>query len=332
MDDNEKPRWEKLPNRAQKRAARFAPNAQAPSPTGTIMESRQSKSFMRRKTDKLWAKVQWMFPLSSTPHRHGLFYFLFGIPFGLFIFGAEMTGNYTVVRWAFVGTWITAVLTSWLSLVVLARFARKFWTATLALILGVALIYCYKYLCPTVTIKPARVVFGSISADPNGVSQTYRFRIQNKTDDDVYGVSFKLRVKSNTLSLDDFKLEIPKSSQVPLDENSSVGSKFADISGMNCTDSKSRPVLWMTIAHLGPHDSREITLTRINPAAESIPPSGTVPPRISMPQAKNGVDVDAELIGFTDDSTVLDRPGFLGNPTVLDEALKCSAIIKYVLK
>jgi hypothetical protein len=175
-------------NRAQRRAARFAPSAQASPPTTPHKDSGQNQSLMRRKIADLWAKSRWMFPLSNTTHRHGLFYFLFGIPFGLFILGVEMTGNYAVAKWAFIGTWISAVITGWLSLIVLSRFARRFWAATLGLILGTGLFYCYKSLCPTVTIKPTRVVFASVSADPNGVSQTYRFRIQNKTDDDVYAV------------------------------------------------------------------------------------------------------------------------------------------------
>ena len=174
-------------------------------------------AFGQRKIAELWRRGRWMFPLSETPHRHSLFYFLFSIPFALFILGVEMTGNYAVVKWAFIGAWISAAITCWMSLNVLTKFARQFWAAALALVMGTSLIYSYKYLCPTITIKPAHVVFGSISSDPDSVEQTYRFRIQNKTDDDVYAVSFKLRIKSSQLSPHDFRLDIPKSSQVPLD-------------------------------------------------------------------------------------------------------------------
>lgn len=291
-----------------------------------ILNQMPFKMPIRRRIDRLWRKISWMFPRSEEPPRHGVVYFLFGIPFGLFILGVEMTGNCTVAEWAFVATEISAVITIWIFFVILTPFARKFWTLVVAIALGLGLFYFYGYLCPTVTINPSKVIFGSISK--SDLSETRRFRIQNKVDNDLYSVTFKLVIKSSSVKLSDFKFDVPKSSLKPIEENTAIGRKFGDIGGVDCTDSKNRPVFVRFISHLSPRESREVTLTYINPHAESLPPSATLPPHLNLPNYSDGIIVDAKVTNFSDDSEIwLSRPGFqAGSLIYIDETMKCTAM------
>jgi hypothetical protein len=192
-----------------------------------------------------------------------------------------------------------------------------------------------KPIAKAVTIKPYQVTFGvSNPGSPTTLSDTYLFRISNNSDDDVYAVSFKLRVHSKSLSTENFKFDVPKSSQKPIDENDPNASKFGDIGGMDCTDMEGRPVFFRVIMHLAPHESREVTLTHINPVGPEGPTHG-LPEEIALPgtSLQSGIVVSAELPYFT--TTPLPR---LSNANItlsqiyLDEKLKCGAMSFIVLK
>jgi hypothetical protein len=107
---------------------------------------------------------------------------------------------------------------------------------------------------PAVTISPVTVSFKSEFANEN-----YIFTLRSHSDNDLYEVQFKFRIESNSLKASDFSLEIPAGSRPPIIE----GSVFSDISGVLCEDIKSRPVMLMSVYRLRPHESREISLTRI---------------------------------------------------------------------
>jgi len=104
---------------------------------------------------------------------------------------------------------------------------------------------------------------------------------------------------------------------------------MGDVAGIYCTDLKEHPVWIGIISHLGPHDSREITLTLLNPAAELVPPSGVLPPHVALPQPGRGVTVEAKIVEFSRDSSILEKPGTQGQYFRLDETLKCGAVFRH---
>jgi hypothetical protein len=322
----------KPPTRAQRRAAQFSPAPQMPMPEPerpVLPKQIHSVGKFRSRLIKFWGGLCGLFPRSGKPHPTAVFYFWFGIPFGLLILGVEMTSNYTVAQWAFVFTLISAVIMALQSLVVLRPFARWFWTATFAIFLAFCLTYFYRYLCPTAIINPTQVSYGPVPSASNGFSQTRSFRIQNKTDDDIYAVVVKLRASG--LGLSDFRYGVPKSSEVPLSDDPRLR-KMGDIGGVDCTDLKGRPVWIRIISHLGPHDSREMTLTQLDKEAEQNPSVGASAPEYTIPQSKGGVVVDAKITGFTQTSAYLDRPGTRGTYFQVDEELKCGTMVYNVLE
>jgi hypothetical protein len=186
-----------------------------------------------------------------------------------------------------------------------------------------------------VTIKPSQVTFGvSSSSTPTPLSDTYMFRISNNSDDDVYAVSFKLRGHSESLSTENFKFDLPKSSQKPIDENDRNASKFGDIGGMDCTDIHGHPVFFRFILHLAPRESREVTLTHINPRRRVQPLRG-LPEKITLPgtSEKGMIIVSAELSYFT--KTPLPRFSSANlslSQIYVDETLKCGTMSFILLK
>jgi len=180
-----------------------------------------------------------------------------------------------------------------------------------------------------ITIRPTRVAFHPVSTAKDGFSETYRFRVQNNTDEDVYSVVFKL--KSTGLALSNFRFGVPKSSQIPLSDDPAL-KKLGDIGGMDCTDSKQNPVWMRIISHLRPRDSREVTLTQLNPAAESVPPSAVVPPHMTFPESSKGVTVEAKIVGFSRDSSVLEKPGTHLQTFSVDEVLQCGSVVSAIVE
>jgi len=274
---------------------------------------------------RFFASMSWMFPLSGAKHRRDFVYFGFGVPFGLFMLGVEMTGNYAVVQYAFWGTWLTSSVLVYLSLNIITPFSRKFWTGVAAVILGAGLLGLYDYLCPSVTLNPSQVKFSPPERGSGAISQGYRFRIQNRTDDDLYGVSFLVKVHSAAIDFAHLRFEVPTSSRIPFDEGTSIGRKFADIEGMECKDEKGYPVFMLSIAHLDPHGSREFVLTLLNDAAESLAPSSTLPSKLDIP-GKGTILTTAQISGLTHNSQVLTRPGLATSTMRVPEKLKCDAL------
>jgi hypothetical protein len=182
-----------------------------------------------------------------------------------------------------------------------------------------------------IIIRPPRVVFHPVSTASDGFSQKARFRVQNNTDSDIFTVVFKL--KASGLTLSNFRFDVPKSSRVPLSDDPALR-KMGDISGMDCTDSSSRalPVWVRIISHLGPRDSREVTLTQLNPVAESVPPSAVLPPHITLPQSGKGVTVEAKIVEFSHDSSILEKPGMQAQSFYLDETLTCGTMMLTIVE
>jgi hypothetical protein len=254
-----------------------------------------------------------MFPRSETPPRHGLFFFLFSIPFGLFAVGVEMTNKYVVVQWMFILTAASSAITAYIFFVIFSPAARKFWTSMVALIVGVGLFYLYGYLCPTVTIRPSHPRFAAEFSGADGVSETANFRIQNRVDDDLYGVVFKLRVEAPSTK-EHFQVAAPES-------------RRQDIAIQICTDLHNRPVFQGVIARLYPNDSQVVTLTHVNVEAEKITPSSVPPPRIEIPDHEREITVNAKIVSFNSAEDQLHRPGLKLTKFYNDETLTCNGIV-----
>jgi hypothetical protein len=176
-------------------------------------------------------------------------------------------------------------------------------------------------------VTPTQVIFGNISSrQQNILNDQYTFTIENQRGFYLYAVMVKLRVYSSDASVNDFSLEVPKSSWKPIDENDPVGSEFADMGGLNCTDSSNRLVFWRYILRLGPHESRQVIMTHIN-TRESHPTGGVLPNHIGVPDIRDGIQVRAETPTFsTKELPIYKRGNTIGSPIFFDEPFKCDGL------
>jgi hypothetical protein len=165
-----------------------------------------------------------------------------------------MTGNYQVVQCAFWLTWLTAVVTIWLSLVILSAIARRLWTLFCALMVGAFLFFGYRYLCPDLVFGPQKVTFGDFPF----AREMHTFSIENKSGRDLYYIQLALKAIGQSPQADDYEFDIPSGYRKPI----SSGSDFADTIGLACkTDTPGVGMLIFQIFHLHPNERREFTLT-----------------------------------------------------------------------
>ncbi|HTR23741.1 MAG TPA: hypothetical protein VMI10_07130 [Terriglobales bacterium] len=217
-----------------------------------------------------------MFPMSGASPRSSLFYFLFTIPFGLFIMGVGMTAKCEVVAWSFVAAWASCTLTVWIPLVVLKPLARAIWTLLITAIAGVFLFWVYVFLCPVVIVDPRVIVFNASVSKEN-----FLISVRNKRDSYLYGTQLQLTFSPGSAA-DDFSYDLPTASSKPIIE----GSGMADISGVRCAEADGTPVLIFQIYRLEPEGTREISITNQHGVHASIEASIV---RFSMtPQARIG--------------------------------------------
>jgi hypothetical protein len=255
----------------------------------------------------------WAFPRSDRKRSKASTIVFTAVAFPLLLAGwaVAVSGDYFNAKILFFFAWFSATCGLWLSLVVLASAARVIWTVLSSSVVAVMLCALYIVLCPTATISPRHVTFSAAFTGDDGFSETYAFRVQNKIDDDIYGVVFKLRVQSPATK-EVFKVDAPNH-------------RFGDITIQICTDSKNRQVFQGVIARLRPHDSQEINLTHVNPHAESTPASGP-PSHISLPDTRNGITVDANIVNFNYAEAQLHRPGSQLTSFYNVETLKCTGM------
>lgn len=126
----------------------------------------------------------------------------------------------------------------------------------------------------SVEISPHEVVFRQVAINggsgiiPGHFSQQYTFRITNTTDRDVYAIGAELKIKSDHLSVDDFNLGIPRSSWKPLDDSAPEGARTGDMMAEGIRNRKADTSCFaIAIAHLEPHESREVTMWESDPKA-----------------------------------------------------------------
>jgi hypothetical protein len=118
-----------------------------------------------------------------------------------------------------------------------------------------------------IEIFPHEVVFrqfaikGGPGTIPSQFSQQYSFRITNTTNRDVYSIGAELKIKSDSLSVDDFNLDVPKSSWKPLNNTGISGLQMGDMMALGIRSKQTNKTFFVVeLAHLEPHESREITI------------------------------------------------------------------------
>jgi hypothetical protein len=147
---------------------------------------------------------------------------------------------------------------------------------------------------PTLVITPRSVTFGTLNSR-FAINETYRFRMNNNTDDDVYTAEFDLIVGDPAASGTEFSLDIPTSSRKPFDSGGIGAEHFADMTGFLCRDLTGRPIYILSIPHLSPHESREIKVVRAVGATHKIEISSATGFFTTEPQART---INGNEIGF----------------------------------
>jgi hypothetical protein len=270
----------------------------------------------------------WLFPKSGAPRLRGFSWFG-GVTVTLFCsaLGFDVIGRFELGGWFFLGAAISMVITTWSGLRILTPRARVIWTLCFSMLFASLLIAIDVVAFPRVTITPDNVIFGTVPLGGNSLSETYKFRISNTADQDLYEISFKLRVEIPSVTTVHFKFGVPKSSQKPINENTAEGRTVGDIFGADCIDADGRTVFFRNIVHLDPHESREVTLTRVVDEQAPALPFGHFPTHLAMPSDKSGIRVSASIAHYTRDPThSLARRGLGVVPFYVDEQLKCGAM------
>lgn len=138
---------------------------------------------------------------------------------------------------------------------------------------------------PPVEISPNQIAFrdfvvrGGSNKIPSRFLQQYTFRITNKTDRDVYSIGAELDIKSDHLSVVDFDLRIPRSSWKPLDDTVPLSAQTGDMMAVGVRNKEAnRSYFAVAIAHLEPHESREVAVreTHTNRNADTATLTGRI--------------------------------------------------------
>ena len=149
------------------------------------------------------------------------------------------------------------------SVVALALLALFFWE-----------IWPWPSAIDSIEISPKQVLFSQVTVTgnsgtvPNLFSQQYSARITNMTGRDVYEIGVRLNIESSSVSIRDFDLGIPKSSQKLLDDSGTNSTQLGDMMAIGCLNKQTNRAFFVVeLAHLEPHESREITISETKGAA-----------------------------------------------------------------
>jgi|ERR1043166_5172503 hypothetical protein len=114
---------------------------------------------------------------------------------------------------------------------------------------------------PVLIVTPAKVTYSEPFA-----GGFYTFKINNRSDDDLYIVGCILRIESPNLTENDFYLSLPQSSRKSIVGNS----EQADVSAFRMRDGNNVPGLYVRIYRLAAHDNREIQVGRLKVAPAAV--------------------------------------------------------------
>lgn len=114
---------------------------------------------------------------------------------------------------------------------------------------------------PTLEITPSEAKFLDVFPKLVTNNETHQFRLQNRSDGDLYATEFDLIVDDKTAFSKEFSLNVPKESRKSFGEGGIAAENFADIFGFLCRDSSNSPLFVISIHRLTPHESREVNVT-----------------------------------------------------------------------
>ena len=206
----------------------------------------------------------------------------FAAAFGLVVAGVTMSGNYVATEWFFILSLPAWFLVCFLTLSSLRPVARDIWALVCTLTIGVGLFVLYGVICPTVEISPDYAPFTVMPPDWKGPAETQRFRVQNKTDEDIYSVVYLFRMTTPGPGQ-----EFQPGIQLPKDKATTIGIRL-------CFDCSSRFVIMGQIGHLEPHESVEVLLTHLPTAG-----TGAFHGQIYVPGGGRTMQFKAEISAFS---------------------------------
>src|ERR1035437_2877314 len=155
----------------------------------------------------------------------------------------------------------------------------------------------------SLNVRPTNVRF----ANRGAAGQTYSFRFTNRSDKDLYASQLKFRIHSRTLAGKDFLINIPAASRKAYGEGAVGAQRFVDIQGLLCHGSYQRPVFSISVFHLSPHESREITITNVRAGIAKV---GATTGFFSTPPQPLDVNGNASSTPFRSDEALSDCQSF----------------------
>jgi hypothetical protein len=228
--------------------------------------------------------------------------------------GFGMNGHYIVARWCFILACVSLAFSGWYGLAFLAKRARRVWTVVIWMASAVAMMQGYRLCCPTVTIKPTRLEFSGLPVKL-GMSVSKDFRVRNASDADVYSVTFLVKGLSPSMGLKGFRLNIPDSSVRIFPAHNGIA--IGDVIQIVLMDSSRHSLFLCGIHHLAPGESRDVSVTRLNPreakADDKVPDQA-----FESPTA-----VRLCIVDFTLDSTALGSPSSQAFPFKTPKETEC---------
>jgi hypothetical protein len=108
----------------------------------------------------------------------------------------------------------------------------------------------------TLFVSPSQVKFGGSYAK----NQVFPFKVENKSDEDVYSAEFYFAVDDPSITPNDLKINVPRESRKPLGEESRGAEHFADISGAFCLNENRQTVFVIWVQQLLAKETRQITV------------------------------------------------------------------------
>jgi hypothetical protein len=196
---------------------------------------------------------------SGLGYKSGLFLAVFAGALPTFLLaglGCAVSGFYKAAAFCFTGASLCATISAFVRFRVFLGFFRALYTLVASLLIGVIMLWTYSYTCPDFKISPNVAIFETWAG------QSYKFRITDMSENDIYMASFIFEITSHAYSVTDFTFSIPPESVKALDQQPAESDrKAADIFGLFGRWPSSHSFFLLYVYHFAPHESREVTIT-----------------------------------------------------------------------
>jgi hypothetical protein len=255
-------------------------------------------------------------PARKKPNNPNLFYALAGTCAASFLagVGSGVNGNYQLAAWCFTGAWFFATVAVIVGGSIFSQRARVAWSLIAAIVFAIIFSVLYLVVCPTLRISPSNAKFLS-------VGELYSFRIENKSDHDVYMSSSLFYLDSAAYNTSDFDFQVEQDSLKPLAQQlDGVDYGVPDIFGVSgfVPQSEDRHFFLFYIYHLGPRESRSVTI-RLKQHKLSTNQTINVSTEV-MSYSDKAVPVTKDSIA---NSVVVYVPALIKRPLAISGFLRC---------